>query len=56
MTRGTFQFKDVPLPIVYINHNTGVYRYIASRAGGDIPAYCPIAKQEGDMQYIARTQ
>ena len=29
---------------------------IASRAGGDIPAYCPIAKQEGDMQYIARTQ
>ena len=40
----------------YINYNTGVYRYIASRAGGDIPAYCPIAKQEGDMQYIARTQ
>ena len=37
-------------------YNPAVYLYIVSRAGHNIPAYCPLAEQEGDMQYIVPTE
>ena len=47
--------SNILLGKLYICYNTGVYLYIAPRAGRDIPAYLTLAEQAGDMQYIAPT-